>query len=45
MDVPLGFQTGCSPVVVEKVVVLVVYCEKNLNVSAQDNETEFVHLW
>lgn len=38
------FQTGCSPVVVEMVVVLVVYCENDLNVSAQDNETEFVHL-
>lgn len=48
MDVPLGltgFHTGCSPVVVEKVVVLVVYCQKYLNVFAQDNKTEFVHLW
>lgn len=48
MDVPLGltgFQTGCSLVVVEKLVVLVVYSENDPNVFAPDNKTEFVCLF
>lgn len=47
MDVPLGltgFQTGCSPVVAEKLVVLSAYFENDFNVFAQDNKTEFVYL-